>query len=88
MRQKKALRAVVVTLIAGLLVAALPGTVVSSATFPFYDGFESGSLGSSWAVETTNEGRVVVDDTYPYAGTYSLLLDDYRDDSTKSIAAA
>ncbi|MFO7741833.1 MAG: hypothetical protein R6X31_05905, partial [Anaerolineae bacterium] len=55
----------------------------------FYDGFESGPpLGSSWTVSTTNQGRVVVTDTYPYLGAYSLLLDDYRDDATKSIAAA
>ncbi|MGC9333140.1 MAG: hypothetical protein ACP5JJ_03265, partial [Anaerolineae bacterium] len=62
--------------------------VVTPASFPYYNGFESGALGDEWQIEFTNEGRVAVDDTYPYAGTYSLLLDDYRDDSTKSIAAA
>ncbi len=58
------------------------------ATFPFYDGFESGSLGSDWTVYTTNEGRVQVADSYPHSGTYGLLLDDYSDDSIDSLAAA
>ncbi len=62
--------------------------VVVPATFPYYNGFESGTLGDEWRIEFTNEGRVVVTDTYPYAGAHSLLLDDYRDDATKSIAAA
>ena len=54
----------------------------------FYDGFESGSLGGNWSIFTTNQGRVQVSSAYPYAGTYSLLLDDSLDDYIYSIAAA
>ncbi len=46
------------------------------ASLPFGDGFESGDLGSAWAVETDYEGRVRVAGDYPRAGSYSLLLDD------------
>jgi len=48
------------------------------ATFPFYDGFESGTLGADWTISTTNQGRVRVDSYHPYTGTYGLLLDDGR----------
>ncbi|MEJ2736189.1 MAG: hypothetical protein P8189_21925, partial [Anaerolineae bacterium] len=58
------------------------------AAFPFYDGFESGTLGDDWTISTTNEGRVQVADSYPQSGSYSLLLDDYSDDTTYSLAAA
>jgi len=58
------------------------------ATFPYYDGFESGTLGDEWMVYFTNEGRVQVSSSYPYSGTYSLLLDDYENDSIYSTAAA
>jgi len=44
-------------------------------------------LDSSWSVTTTNTGRVAVATTYPYAGSYSLLLDSSVD-GTDSIAAA
>jgi len=63
-------------------------TSPSAASFPFYDGFESGSLSSSWSTDTTNDGRVDVSASYPYTGTYSLLLDDSVSDSTYSYAAA
>jgi hypothetical protein len=62
-----------------------PSTV---ASFPFYDGFESGTLGTDWMTYTTYEGRVRVSSSYPYGGTYSLLLDDFDRDSTYSYAAA
>jgi hypothetical protein len=39
-------------------------------------------------VTFTNEGRVAVSDTHAYSGTYSLQLDDARDDSIESMAAA
>jgi hypothetical protein len=52
----------------------------------FYDGFESGSLGASWTITTTNEGRVRVDTYDPYLGNYSVLLDDSVDGSASSIA--
>ena len=58
------------------------------ATFPFYDGFESGTLGADWTISTTNQGRVRVSSSYPYTGTYSLLLDDSQNDSIYSLAAA
>jgi hypothetical protein len=45
-------------------------------------------LGDEWQVAVTNEGRVVVTDTYAHAGSYSLLLDDYRSDGIDSLAAA
>ena len=54
----------------------------------FYDGFESGGLGSAWAVETDYEGRVRVSNSYPAAGSYSLLLDDDTGDSFTSHASA
>jgi hypothetical protein len=49
-----------------------PGYTPSSI---FYDGFESGDLGSTWRVYTTAEGRVRVDTTYPHGGNYGVLLD-------------
>ena len=49
---------------------------VNAAAFPFYDGFETGTLGADWTISTTNQGRAVVSSTYAYSGTYSLLLDD------------
>ena len=58
------------------------------ATLPFSDGFESGVLGSAWAVETDYEGRVRVDDAYPHGGAYSLLLDDEIGNTVTSHAAA
>ena len=53
----------------------------------FSDGFESGILGSSWAVETDYEGRVRVDSSYPQNGSWSLLLDDSVPNVTDSHAA-
>ena len=53
----------------------------------FSDGFESGTLGSAWSISTTNEGRVTVSDTYPYAGNYSVLLDDSGPNLTFSLAS-
>jgi hypothetical protein len=42
----------------------------------FSDDFESGSLGSAWAVETDYEGRAWVGTSDSHTGSYSLLLDD------------
>jgi len=61
------------------------GTV---ASFPFYDGFESGTLGIGWVPYTDNEGRVQVSPSYPYTGSYSLLLDDATSNSAYSYASA
>ena len=58
------------------------------ASFPYYTGFESGALGSEWVISFTNEGRVQVDPYHPYTGTYSLLLDDWENDTINSLAAA
>lgn len=60
----------------------------TTASFPFYDGFKSGTLGAEWGIDFTNEGRVRVDPYHPYAGTYSLLLDDWQSDGIWSVAAA
>ncbi len=46
------------------------------APLPFYDGFESGSLGAYWSTHATNQGRIRVSTSYPHAGSYSVLLDD------------
>ena len=59
-----------------------------AASFPFYDDFESGSLGTGWSPWTTEQGRVRVETGYPYSGAYSLLLDDEIADGTFSYAAA
>jgi fibronectin type 3 domain-containing protein/V8-like Glu-specific endopeptidase len=59
-----------------------------AATLPFYDGFESGELGYYWEIHTDGEGRVQVSASYPYSGTYSLLLDDYKEGPPISHAAA
>ena len=61
---------------------------LNAAAFPYSDGFESGVLGSEWTEYTTADGRVSVSSSYPYSGTYSLLLDDSVDDTTYSAAAA
>ncbi len=53
----------------------------------FYDGFESGTLGTGWTTYTTDDGRVQVSSSYPYTGTYSVLLDDSTSNSTYSGAA-
>ncbi|HSJ58040.1 MAG TPA: carboxypeptidase regulatory-like domain-containing protein [Anaerolineae bacterium] len=55
---------------------------------PFADGFESGDLGSGWAIETDYAGRVRVGTAYPHTGSYSLLLDDSSDPLFFSHAAA
>jgi len=62
-------------------------TVIAVASFPFCDGFESGILGTGWMTYTTNEGRVQVSPSYPYSGTYSVLLDDSTGNTTYSYAA-
>jgi hypothetical protein len=54
----------------------------------FYDDFETGVLNTDvWTTTTTYEGRVQVSATYPYSGTYSVLLDDDTDGSAFSEAA-
>ena len=53
----------------------MPSPTAPPAVFPFYEGFESGVLDTHWSVVTDNEGRVRVSADYPYAGTYSALLD-------------
>ena len=76
----------------GALAAASPpsdaGLGPNAATFPYADGFESGTLGADWSQYTTEDGRVRVSSDYPHAGSYSLLLDDSASDTTYSVAAA
>ncbi len=62
-------------------------TVIEPALPTFCDGFESGSLSNHWLTDTTFEGRVQVSSTYPYSGTYSVLLDDDTMISSFSTAA-
>lgn len=50
-------------------------TTVTTASVPFYDGFESGELGAGWWIDATNDGRVWVGPAYPYAGSFSAYLD-------------
>jgi len=57
------------------------------AGFPFYDGFESGKLGRGWSVVSIAQGEALVSDYAPYAGTYSVLLDDAIGDTTNSTTA-
>jgi hypothetical protein len=66
------------------------GYTLTPASLLFYDGFESGILGSAWAIETDYEGRVRVSASYPYTptGSYSLLLDDDTDGGFTSHASA
>jgi hypothetical protein len=52
------------------------GYPFNPTSLPFSDNFESGDLGSAWAVETDYEGRVEVSDYHPHWGRYSLKLDD------------
>ena len=61
--------------------------VLTVASFPFCDGFEAGNLGAGWMTYTTDEGRVQVSSSYPYSGTYSVLLDDSVEGSSYSHAA-
>ncbi len=58
------------------------------ASLPFSDGFESGDLGTAWAVETDYDGRVRVDTFAPHGGSYSLLLDNAVNDGFFSYASA
>ncbi|MCP4544792.1 MAG: hypothetical protein GY832_47440 [Chloroflexi bacterium] len=58
------------------------------ASLPFSDGFESGDLGTAWAVETDYDGRVRVGTHDPHGGTYSLLLDNAVNDGFYSYASA
>ena len=58
------------------------------AGFPYHASFESGGLGTEWTTRFTYEGRIAVSSTNAYSGTYSLLLDDSRNDTTCSFAAA
>lgn len=51
-----------------------------AAAFPFYDGFESGALGAGWTSFVNRQGRVQVSSSYPYQGSYSVLLDDTAPD--------
>jgi len=57
------------------------------AGFPFCDGFETGKLGPGWRTYATDEGRVRVSSSYPYSGTFGVLLDDSTEGSAYSYAA-
>jgi hypothetical protein len=63
------------------------GAKIGPVVLPFYDGFESGILQAGWSIFTTNQGRVRVSTLYPYAGGYSVLLDDSENGGDNSRAA-
>lgn len=54
----------------------------------FTDGFESVALGTMWAIETTEDGRVSVTNALPKSGSKSMLLDDSSSGGTYSEAGA
>ncbi|MGB0387781.1 MAG: C13 family peptidase [Ardenticatenaceae bacterium] len=60
---------------------------IRPASFPFYDGFESGTLGDSWSVNTTQQGVVRIDENAAYTGRYGILLEDSVRDEVYSRAA-
>jgi hypothetical protein len=64
------------------------GYTFNPASLPFIDGFEGGSLGSAWAMETDFQGRVQVGRADSHAGAYSLLLDDHTNGDLYSHASA
>lgn len=59
--------------------AAGPGTegvFTASATLPFYDGFESGTLGGFWMTSGTALGRVLVaSSNAPFSGAFHTTFD-------------
>ncbi|MGB0383473.1 MAG: VWA domain-containing protein [Ardenticatenaceae bacterium] len=59
----------------------------TTAGFPFEDGFELGTLGRGWSIETTEQGSVSVDERAPSAGAYGVLLQDAIRDQIYSTAA-
>ncbi len=64
-------------------------TMGSIAPFPFYDGFESGTLGLGWSTFVTGTGRARVSSpTFRYEGSYTLSLDNEFEHANDSIAAA
>jgi len=64
------------------------GYAFNPTGLPFSDGFEGGTLGSAWAVETDFQGRVQVGSAASHAGAYSLLLDDDTNGDLYSHASA
>jgi hypothetical protein len=61
----------------------------SIAPFPFYEDFESGTLGLGWSTFITRTGRVrACNPTFDYEGSYALCLDNEFDHASDSIAAA
>ncbi len=54
-------------------------TVLTSASYPVCEGFESGSLPNFMFAETTSDGgangRVVITDTFPHTGSYAMNID-------------
>ena len=64
-------------------------TMGSIAPFPFYDGFESGTLGLGWSTFVTDTGRARVSSpSFRYEGSYTLSLDNEFEHANPSIAAA
>ncbi len=59
-----------------------------AASLTFTETFETGIFGDSWLTETITEGRVVISTTWPYTGSYSLILDDHTPHNEYSIASA
>jgi peptidyl-Asp metalloendopeptidase len=59
-----------------------------AASLVFTETFETGIFGDSWLTETITEGRVVISTTWPYTGSYSLILDDDSPGGNYSFASA
>ena len=60
--------------LAGLLALASPAAA-QAAEYPFYDGFETGTLGTAWSVHTTEFSQWQLSSQFePYAGSQHLQL--------------
>ena len=58
-----------------LQIQSLDRRDLPSATLPFTDGFESGTLGSNWGQSATNNGAISVTSTFsPIAGSKHVLV--------------
>ena len=59
------------------------------AGFPFFDGFELGTLGLGWSTFVSRTGRARLSSpSFRYEGSYTLTLDDQFEGGDPSAAAA
>jgi hypothetical protein len=57
-------------------------------SIPFSDGFEGGTFGNAWAIETDYNGRTEITSDEPYEGTNNLLIDNNINGGQDSHSAA